>query len=189
MNGNECWYRYSNTLLFSLNNRISIRELSRRSEAVLPSRTRPNSTAKDGQGVVLLERARPPYAFKERKQSEETVEDDGQEVGISKCCSAPFPAFFQHLDLIDRYRMIWTFNGRTPWTTNTTTGSIIYFCTVTCESCLRHGRFSKIGLRVLYRMETHFLFILCIIRSGRKFFELSLNTNTNYLGAHSRFAV
>ncbi|KAI0270139.1 hypothetical protein BGY98DRAFT_276028 [Russula aff. rugulosa BPL654] len=64
---------YSNTLLFSLNNRISIRELPRRSEAVLASRTRPNSTAKDGQSVVLLERARPPYAFKERKQSEETV--------------------------------------------------------------------------------------------------------------------
>jgi hypothetical protein len=47
--------------------------------------------------------------------------------------------------------------------------------------------FSEIGLRVLYRMETHFLFILCIIRSGRKFFELSLNTN--YLEAHSRFAM
>ena len=42
--------------------------------------------------------------------------------------------FLQHLDLIDRYRMIWILNGRTPWTTITTIGSIIYFCTVTCKS-------------------------------------------------------
>lgn len=137
---NGCWFRYSNTLLFSLNNRISMREVSRRRGALLSSRTRPNSAAKDGLSVVHLEIERPPHAFEERKQSGESVEDGGREGVISKCCRAPFPVFFQHLDHIDRYRMICTLNGRTPWTTITTTGSIIYFCTVTSESCSRHRR-------------------------------------------------
>jgi hypothetical protein len=128
-------YRYSNTLLVSLNNRISIREVSLGGGALLTSQIRPASTAKDGPSIVHLE----PYAFGERKQSGESVEDDTQAGGIGKCCGASFPVFFQHLDLINRYRMISILNGRAAWTM-TTTGSIIYFCTITCESCSMHRR-------------------------------------------------
>jgi hypothetical protein len=135
-----CWYRYSNTLLVSLNNRISIREASAGRGALLTSGTRLASTAKDGPSIVRLEIEKPPYAFEERNQSGESMEDDGRKGVISKCCGASFPGFFQHLDLINRYRMIWFLNGRMSWTTITTTGSIIYFCTLTCESCSRHRR-------------------------------------------------
>jgi hypothetical protein len=124
---NGFWYRYSNTLLVSLNNRISVREVSAGRGGLLISRTRPTTTAKDGLDIVPLEIGKPPYAFEERKQSCESVEVDGQEVVISKCCSASFPSFFfQHLDLV-RYRMIWILNGRTRLTTTTTTGSLICF--------------------------------------------------------------
>lgn len=61
---------------------------------MLPSPTRPNSAAKDGQSVVLLEIERPPYAFDERKQSGESVEDGGRGGVFSKCCRAFFPVFF-----------------------------------------------------------------------------------------------
>jgi len=69
---------YSNTLLVSLNNRISIREVSLGGGASLTSQTRPASTAKDGPSIVHLE----PYVFGERKQSGESVEDDRQAGGI-----------------------------------------------------------------------------------------------------------
>lgn len=60
------------------------------------------------------------------------------------------------------------------------------FLYVTCESCLRHCRLRRsLGRGVLYRTET--VFISSIFYSGKKSFELSLNTS--YLGAHSRFAM
>jgi hypothetical protein len=132
---NGCRYRYSNTLLVSLNNRISIREVSLGRGALLTSGIRPTSMAKDGPSIVHLEIEKPPCAFGERKQSVESVEDDGREGVIGKWCGASFPVFFQHLDLINSYRVIWILNRRTSWTTITMTGLIIYFCTVTCESC------------------------------------------------------
>ena len=105
---NGYWHRYSNTLLVSLNNRISMRELSASREALITSRTRPTSTAsKDGLNIVHLEIKKPSYAFEERKPSEVSVEDDRREGVIGKCCCASFPVLFQYLDLIDRYRMIW----------------------------------------------------------------------------------
>jgi hypothetical protein len=78
INNNGCWYRYSNTLLVSLNNRISMREVSPAGKgALLTSGTRPASTtAKDGLSIVRLEIEKPPYAFGERKESGVSVEDD-----------------------------------------------------------------------------------------------------------------
>ncbi|KAF8498147.1 hypothetical protein F5888DRAFT_1692862, partial [Russula emetica] len=70
---------YSNTLLVSLNNRISIREVSLGRGALLTSGIRPTSMAKDGPSIVHLEIEKPPCAFEERKQSVESVEDDGRE--------------------------------------------------------------------------------------------------------------
>ena len=93
-----CWYRYSNTLLVSLNNRISMREVSADRGTLLRSRTRPASTTKDGLNVVHLEMIKKPsYTFREREISRESVDDDRREGVIGKCCDAPFPVFFQHL--------------------------------------------------------------------------------------------
>ena len=137
---NGYWYRYSNTLLVSLNNRISIREVLSGGGGLLTSGTLPDFTAKDGPNIVRLEMEKPSYAFEERKQQEESVEDDGRKGVIRKYCGASFPIFFQRQDLINRYRMIWILDGRMSWTTVTTTGSVIYFCTVTYKSCSRHRR-------------------------------------------------
>jgi hypothetical protein len=111
---NGRWYRYSNTLLVSLNNRIAMRDVSAgRGAVVLASRSRPVSVAKGGLNVVHLDIEKPTSAFEERKQSGESADDDRQEGVVGKCCRASFPVFFQHLDLIDRYGMIWILNGRT----------------------------------------------------------------------------
>jgi len=101
------WYRYSNTLLVSLNNRISIRQVSPGGRALLTSRTRPASNAEDRPSIVNLEMKKSSYAFEGRKQSGESVEDDGREkVVIGKCCGVSFPVFFRPADLINRYRMM-----------------------------------------------------------------------------------
>ena len=69
-----------------------MREVLARRGALLSSRTRPTSTAKDDVSVVHLEIERPPYAFEERRQSGESVNDKGEGV-IGKCCGSSFPAF------------------------------------------------------------------------------------------------
>jgi hypothetical protein len=119
--------RYSNTLLVSLNNRISIREESLGREGLITSRTRPTFAAKDGPSIVQLEIRKPPYAFEETEQSGESVEDGGRKGTIGKCRGDSFPVLFQHLHLINRYSMIWILKVRRSWTANYTTGSIIYF--------------------------------------------------------------
>jgi hypothetical protein len=117
-----------------------MRKVSRGRGVLLASGTRPASTAKDGPSIVRFEIESPPYAFEERKQSGESEEDGGRKVVIGKCCDASFPVFFQHLDLINRYRVILILNGRPSWTIITTTGSTIYFCTVAYERYSRHRR-------------------------------------------------
>jgi hypothetical protein len=92
INANGYWYRYSNTLLVSLNNRISIREASRGTGALLASGTRPASTAKDGPSIVRFEIEKPTYAF-ERKQSGESEVDDGRKAVNGKCYDASYPVF------------------------------------------------------------------------------------------------
>ena len=89
---------------------------------------------------MRLELRKPPYTFEERRQSGDSVEDDGVKGVIGKCCYDFFPVFVQHPDLINRHRMIWILNGKMPMDNDTTTGSIVYFCTVTCESCSGHHR-------------------------------------------------
>ena len=79
--------------LVSLNNRISLREVSAGRGALLASGTRPASTAKDGPSIVHLEIENPPYSFEEGKQSGELVEDDERKGVIRKCCVASFPGF------------------------------------------------------------------------------------------------
>lgn len=69
--------------------------------ALLISQTRPTTPAKDGLSVVPLKIGRPPYAFEEKKQSENSVEDDEREVVISKCCNAFFPVSFITWTLVD----------------------------------------------------------------------------------------
>jgi hypothetical protein len=96
---NGFWHRYSNTLLVSLNNRISIREVSLSRGALLASRSRP--AAKDGPSIVRLEIEKPPYALEERYRSGESVEDDGREGVIGKCRGTSFLVFFKHLYLTD----------------------------------------------------------------------------------------
>ena len=91
---NGCWYSYSNTLLVSLNNRISMRKVSPSGGLLLTSRTRPTSTVRDGPTIVNLEIEKPSYAFEERKRSGESVENDGREGVNGKCCGASFPGFF-----------------------------------------------------------------------------------------------
>ena len=127
INANGCWYRYSNTLLVSLNNRISMREMSRGTGALLASGTRPASTAKDGPSIVRFEIERPPYAFEESKHSGESEEEDGRKGVNGKCYDAFFPVPFQCLDLINRYRVILTLSGRTSWTVIAMNGSTFIF--------------------------------------------------------------
>jgi hypothetical protein len=96
---NGCWYRYSNTLLVSLNNRIAIRdsEVSPDRGAILTSGKRPALTAKGGPSIVHLEIAKSPApcaAFEERKQSGESLEDDAWDGVSGKCFGASFPVFF-----------------------------------------------------------------------------------------------
>jgi hypothetical protein len=69
---------------------------------------------------------------------------------------------------------------------NHTTGSIIYICTVTCESCSRHRRPRRKDC-VYFTGWRLISFHVPSIRSGRKFSEVSLNPY--YLGAQSRFGV
>lgn len=140
INANGYWYRYSNTLLVSLNNRISIREASRGTGALLASGTRPASTAKDGPSIVRFEIERQSYVLEERKQSGESEVDDGRKGVNGKCYDASFPVPFQYLDLINRFCVILILNGRTSWTIIAMTGSTFYFCTVTYERCSRHRR-------------------------------------------------
>jgi hypothetical protein len=65
--------------------------------------------------IVHLELEQPPSAFEERKQSRDSVEDVRRERVAGKCCRTSFPGFFEQLDPINRYSMIWILNGRTPW--------------------------------------------------------------------------
>lgn len=72
---------YSNTLLVSLNNRISIREVSSGRRALPTSRTPPTSSSNDHSSIVHFEIARSSHMFEGRKESEESVDDEGQESG------------------------------------------------------------------------------------------------------------
>lgn len=71
-----------------------MREMSAGKGALLTSGTRLASTAKDGPSIVRLEIEEPPFAFEERKQSGESMEDDGRKGVIRKCCGASLPGFF-----------------------------------------------------------------------------------------------
>jgi hypothetical protein len=85
----KCWHRYSNTLLASLNNRISIREVSSARGALPTSRTLAAPTSKDPSSIVHVELEKSPHAFKGRKES---GEDKGQESVIGGYCGASFPS-------------------------------------------------------------------------------------------------
>ena len=90
--------RYSNTLLVSLNNRISIREVSQARGGLLASEpiTRGHS------GAVHLELGKISYTPQERSQS-------GEDGITSKCC--PFSGFLSAPNLNHRYLTIWAFIG------------------------------------------------------------------------------
>ena len=135
---NGCWYRYSNTLLVSLNNRISIREVTTSIGALPTSQTRPIST-NSCSSIMRLELRKPPYTLEERRQSGDSVEDDGVKAVIGKCCCDSFPVFVQYPDSINRHRMIWILNGKVPMDNDHRDWiDYIYFCIVTYESCSGH---------------------------------------------------
>jgi len=72
---------YSNTLLVSLNNRISIRKVPSDRMALRTSRA-PSSTDKDHSSFVHLELDKPQHASEERKQPDESMDDEGPERAI-----------------------------------------------------------------------------------------------------------
>jgi hypothetical protein len=92
--------RYSNTLLVSLNNRISIREESQARGGLLASEpmTRGHS------GAVQLELGKISYTSQERSQS-------GEDGITSECCHNSFSGFLSAPNLNHRYLIIRAFIG------------------------------------------------------------------------------
>ena len=92
--------RYSNTLLVSLNNRISIREVSHTRGGLLV--TRPMAGGHSSSMHLELERS--SYTSQERSPS-------GEDGIIGECCHTSFPGFLSASNLNHRYLIIWAFTS------------------------------------------------------------------------------